>query len=112
MNVQELETAVRLELNLVVMILNDGGLGMIRMKQAREGYQPFNVDFGNPDFERLAEAFGAHGHRVSDPTTVGSCLRQAFDEGGVHVMDVPIDYRENVALIQEMKKAASAATDR
>ena len=50
MNVQELETAVRLDLDLVVMILNDSGLGMIRMKQHRDGYTQSNVDFGNPDF--------------------------------------------------------------
>ena len=105
MNVQELETAVRLELNLVVMILNDGGLGMIRMKQMREGYQPFNVDFGNPDFVALAVAYGAHGHRPSDATTVGECLRRALSQDGVHVIDVPIDYRENEALMQEMKMA-------
>ena len=109
MNAQELETAVRLELNLVVMILNDGGLGMIRMKQMRDKYQRFDVDFGNPDFAALAEAYGAHGHHISDPSTVGSSLRQAFDAGGVHVMDVPIDYSENAALLQEMMMAASAA---
>ncbi len=112
MNAQELETAVRLELNLVVMILNDGGLGMIRLKQMRDGHQPFNVDFGNPDFAALAGAYGAHGHRVSDPTTVGACLRQAFSQGGVHVIDVPIDYRENGSLMQEMKMAASATIGR
>ena len=70
------------------------------------------MDFGNPDFAALAEAYGAHGHRISDPKAVGSCLRQAFDDGGVHVMDVPIDYGENVALLQEMKMAASAANGR
>ncbi len=112
MNAQELETAVRLELNLVVMILNDSGLGMIRMKQKREAYHQFNVDFGNPDFAALAKAYGAHGHQILDPSTVGGTLRQALSQGGVHVIDVPIDYRENQALMQEMKTAASAAVDR
>jgi len=107
MNAQELETAVRLKLNLVVMILNDGGLGMIRMKQMKDGFGQFNVDFGNPDFVALAEAYGARGHRTSDPNTVQTFLRQAFDEGGVHVIDVPIDYRENMALIKEMQMAAA-----
>lgn len=112
MNVQELETAVRLDLDLVLMILNDNGLGMIRMKQQRDGYHQFNVDFGNPDFAALAEAFGAHGHRISDPRTVGQTLRQALDTGGVHVIDVPIDYGENAVLINEMKTAAASAADR
>lgn len=107
MNVQELETAVRLNLNLVVMILNDGGLGMIRMKQMVDGHDPFNVDFGNPDFVALAASFGAHGCRIDDPTTVADTLRHAFDHGGVHVIDVPIDYSENMALLKEMKMATA-----
>ena len=109
MNVQELETAVRLGLDLVVMILNDSGLGMIRMKQRRDGYHQSNVDCGNPNFATLAEAFGARGHLISDPQSVGQTLREALDEGGVHVIDVPIDYGENTALINEMKTADAAA---
>jgi len=108
MNAQELETAVRQRLNLVVMVLNDGGLGMIRMKQASDGYATFDVDFGNPDLAALADAYGAHGHRVTEPNAVGSILHSAFAEGGVHVIDVPIDYRENAGLMREMKAAVAS----
>ena len=54
MNSQELETAVRLKLNLVVMILNNSAFGMIRWKQAVDGFPDFGLTFGNPDFVRYA----------------------------------------------------------
>lgn len=111
MNVQELETAVRLGLNLAVVILNDSGLGMIRMKQRADGYEPFNVDFGNPDFSVLAQSFGGTGHRIADPATLAETLRAALDEGGVHVIDVPIDYSETSALVQEMKMAVEPLSE-
>ena len=104
MNAQELETAVRLRLNIVVMILNDNGLGMIRMKQAMDGNAPLAVDFGNPDFVKLAEAHGATGHRLENGADLPEILATAF-AGGVHVIDVPIDYRENMKLLKEMKMA-------
>src|SRR5215813_7576153 len=64
MNSQELETAVRLGLNLVVLILDDGGYGMIRWKQAVDGFADFGMSFGNPDFTVYAESFGVRGSRV------------------------------------------------
>src|SRR5919112_5338100 len=64
MNSQELETAVRLKLNLVVLILDDAGYGMIRWKQSVDGFQDWGLTFGNPDFVRYAEAYGASGSRV------------------------------------------------
>ena len=104
MNAQELETAHRLKLSIVVMILNDNGLGMIRMKQEMEGTKPLAVDFGNPDFVKLAEAHGACGHRPEN----GKDLLRILDEaiaGGLHVIDVPIDYGENQSLLEEMQRA-------
>src|SRR5829696_799424 len=64
MNSQELETAVRLRLNLVVLILDDNGYGMIRWKQAVDHFADWGLTFGNPDFVRYAEAYGARGSRV------------------------------------------------
>ena len=104
MNAQELETARRLGLDLAVMILNDNGLGMIRMKQTMDGNVPLAVDFGNPDFVKLANAHGAKGHRPRTGADVPDILAEAF-AGGLHVIDVPIDYRENMALLREMKMA-------
>jgi acetolactate synthase-1/2/3 large subunit len=103
MNSQELETAVRLGLDLIVVIFNDDGLGMIRLKQMADGYGQYGVDFKNPDFVAYAKSFGAHGHRIEDPSRFRSTLDAAADEGGVHVIDVPIDVQYNVLLMMEMK---------
>ncbi|MEB6592736.1 thiamine pyrophosphate-dependent enzyme, partial [Pseudomonas asiatica] len=64
MNSQELETAVRLGMHITVVILRDDGYGMIRWKQANMGFTDFGLDYGNPDFVKYAEAYGAKGHRV------------------------------------------------
>ena len=61
MNSQELETAVRPRLNLVVVVLKDGAYGMIRWKQAVDNFADFGMTFGNPDFVRYAESYGARG---------------------------------------------------
>ena len=95
MNSQELETAVRLELNLVVLILNDSSYGMIRWKQAHMGFEDFGLEFGNPDFVKYAESYGVQGHRVTKTADLVSTLNKAFESGGVHLVDVPVDYSEN-----------------
>ena len=88
MNSQEMETAVRLGLNLVVVILNDSAYGMIRWKQAVDGFEDFGMSFGNPDFVRYAEAYGAKGSRVSAVEDLVPTLEAAFAGGGVHLVDV------------------------
>ena len=107
MNAQELETAHRLELNIVMMILNDNGLGMIRMKQEQEGNAPLAVDFGNPDFVKLAEAHGIRGHRPCNGEELCRILAEVFG-GGLHVIDVSIDYGEIAPLLEEMRLASEA----
>lgn len=99
MNSQELETAVRLKLNLVVLILNDGAYGMIRWKQAVRNLSDFGLTFGNPDFVRYAESFGAKGARLGSGDALVPTLEAAFREGGVHVVELPIDYSENVHIL-------------
>ena len=104
MNSQEMETAVRLGLNLVVIILNDSAYGMIRWKQAVDGFQDFGMSFGNPDFVRYAEAYGAKGSRVGAVEDLAPTLEAAFAGGGVHLVDVPIDYSENIrVLVDELR---------
>ena len=104
MNSQEMETAVRLGLNLVVVILNDSAYGMIRWKQAVDGFPDFGMSFGNPDFVRYAEAYGARGSRVSAVEDLVPILEAAFAGGGVHLVDVPIDYSENTrVLVEELR---------
>jgi acetolactate synthase-1/2/3 large subunit len=98
MNVAELETAVRLKLDLVVVILNDSGYGMIKWKQDEAGFKDFGLDFGNPDFEALAKSFGAHGYRITKTEAFRPTLEKAISTRGVHVIDLPIDYSENKAI--------------
>jgi acetolactate synthase-1/2/3 large subunit len=99
MNSQEMETAVRLGLNLVIVILNDSAYGMIRWKQAVDGFPDFGMSFGNPDFVRYAEAYGAKGSRVAAVEDLVPTLEAAFAGGGVHLVDVPIDYSENTRVL-------------
>ncbi len=104
MNSQELETAVRLGLNLVVVILNDGAYGMIRWKQYSLGYPDYGLEFGNPDFVLYARSYGAGGHRVERAADFAPLLAHCFAQGGVHLVDVPIDYGENNKVLVDALK--------
>ena len=99
MNSQELETAVRLNLNLVVMILNDSSYGMIRWKQSHAGMEDYGLEFNNPDFVAYANSYGAKGHRVESCDQLMPILKDAFNQGGVHLIDVPVDYSENQKIL-------------
>jgi acetolactate synthase I/II/III large subunit len=106
MNSQELETAIRLGLNLVVLILQDNAYGMIRWKQAVDSFANWGLTFGNPDFVKYAEAYGAKGSRVDSADGLIPALEAAFNGGGVHLIAVPIDYSENIrVLIDELRSA-------
>ena len=110
MNSQEMETAVRLRLNLVVLVLDDGAYGMIRWKQAVDAFPDFGLTFGNPDFVKYAEAYGAVGHRVTATEDLIPTLEAAFKMGGVHLVAVPIDYSENKrVLVDELRAKLPAA---
>ncbi len=103
MNSQELETAVRLKLNLVVTVLNDNAYGMIRWKQEHVGFADWGLEFGNPDFVKYAQAYGASGHRVGSASELVPTFEKAFKAGGVHLVEVPVDYSENKkVLIDEL----------
>ncbi|WP_027036163.1 acetolactate synthase large subunit [Mesorhizobium ciceri] len=109
MNSQELETAVRLKLNLVVLLLEDHAYGMIRWKQAVDAFPDFGMIFGNPDFVKYAEAYGAKGTRVAEIADLRPALEQAFTGGGVHLVVVPIDYSENTrVLVDELRERLPA----
>lgn len=94
MNSQELETAIRLGLDLVVLILQDNAYGMIRWKQAVDDFADFGLTFGNPDFVKYAQAYGAAGTRVESTPQLVPALQEAFAAGGVHLVVVPIDYTD------------------
>ena len=107
MNSQELETAVRLKLNLVVLVLEDRAYGMIRWKQEVDGFSDFGLDFGNPDFVAYAKSYGARSSRVGKVSELVTMLEAAFSEGGVHLVVVPVDYSENMrVLVNELPPAA------
>ncbi len=95
MNSQELETAVRLGLNLVVLILNDNAYGFIKWKQSTYGYPSFGLDFGNPDFVKYAQSYGAKGVRVEATDDLLPTLEKAFAQDGPIIVECPVDYSEN-----------------
>ena len=96
MNSQEIETAVRLNLSLVVLILNDNSYGMIRWKQAGSGFEDWGLEYNNPDFVKYAESYGAHGHSITSVTGFIETVDRAYRQGGVHLIDLPVDYSQNV----------------
>jgi acetolactate synthase-1/2/3 large subunit len=108
MNSQELETAVRLKMNLTVIILRDDGYGMIRWKQSNMGFADFGLDYGNPDFVLYAQSYGAHGHRVESAEGFLPLLERCLSTPGVHVIDCPVDYSENDFILNvELKRRSS-----
>lgn len=109
MNSQEMETAVRLGLNLTVLILNDGSYGMIRWKQANMGFRDFGLTYGNPDFVKYAESYGAHGHRVESSEMLPELLHRCLGAKGVHLIDCPVDYSMNDRILNHEIKELSEA---
>jgi acetolactate synthase-1/2/3 large subunit len=109
MNSQELETAVRLKLNLVVLVLEDRAYGMIRWKQEVDKFADFGLAFGNPDFVAYAKSYGAKGWRVGTASELSTMLEAAFEEGGVHLVVAPVDYSENMrVLVDELHRVVQA----
>jgi acetolactate synthase-1/2/3 large subunit len=98
MNSQDLETAVRLGLDLVVLIIRDDAYGFIRWEQAGAGFADFGMSFGNPDFVAYAQAYGATGLRHTGDNNLAVVLTEAFETGGVVLVDCLIDYRTNSEL--------------
>jgi acetolactate synthase-1/2/3 large subunit len=102
MNVQDLETAVRLKLNVVIMVWADGEYGLIKWKQQNEFGRHFKLDFGNPDWELLAKAFGCWGRTIRKPGELPAALKEAFDQTGPALIGVPVDYSENLKLTKKL----------
>jgi acetolactate synthase-1/2/3 large subunit len=109
MNSQEMETAVRLGLNITVLILRDDSYGMIRWKQANMGFADWGLTYGNPDFVKYADSYGANGHRVESAAHLTELLKYCRDTPGVHLIDCPVDYTENDRILNVQIKELSAA---
>lgn len=96
MSSQEVETAIRLKINLVILILVDNGFGMIKWKQNMLSLPDFSLNFSNPDFKKYAESYGAKGHLISSPGQLKLAITRSFKEGGVHIIETPIDYSSEI----------------
>ena len=99
MNSQEIETAVTLKLDLVVIIICDKAFGMIKWKQDAMGLADFGLDYNNPDFVKYADAYGATGHRITKTQDFTTTLQTCLDSKGVHLIEVPVDYSENARVL-------------
>ncbi len=102
MNCQEIETALRLGLDLTVLIWRDDKYGVIEWHQMRKFGRASHIAFGNPDFVRFAECFGAKGYRVESADELVPVLREALGDGTVSIIDCPVDYSENMKLTEKL----------
>lgn len=102
MNSQEIETAVREKIPLVVLIWEDGGYGLIEWKMDLELGEHHYVSFGNPDVVKYAESFGAKGYRIGSAEELLPTLRAALDDDGVSLIACPVDYSENLRLTDRL----------
>jgi acetolactate synthase-1/2/3 large subunit len=103
MNLQDLETAVRLGCNFVVVIFDDSKYGLIEWHERKAFNETMGIDFTNPDFVKLAESFGAKGVRLETAEELKPRLTDALEAGGVWLLDVPVDYSENIKLTEKLK---------
>lgn len=108
MNSQEVETAVRLKLDLTILVLRDDGYGMIRWKQEEMGFPDFGLSYGNPDFVRYAEAYGARGHRAEGVEDFGPILSGALHRPGVDLIELPVTYADDHHTLHEEIPALAA----
>ena len=104
MNSQELETAARLGIDLVVIILNDSSYGMIKWKQEGMGFDNFGLDYKNPDFVKYAESYGCIGHRPKTDEDFSIILSKCLTTEGVHVIDLAVDYSLNHSILNVLLK--------
>lgn len=102
MNSQEIETAMRYQVPFVIMIWNDSEYGLIKWHQDRRFGRHGHIGFNNPDFVRYAESFGANGYRVEAADELLPILKTALTENTVSVIDVPVDYAENMKLTAKL----------
>ena len=108
MNSQELETAVRLGLDIVQIVLRDNAYGMIKWKQANMQFANFGMDMGNPDFVKYAESSGAKGWRPNSVAEFRKMLAHCLDTPGVHLIDLAIDYSDNDRVLNNEIRQLSA----
>jgi acetolactate synthase-1/2/3 large subunit len=109
MNSQELETAVRLKLHIVVIILRDDAYGMIKWKQSNMEFENFGLDYGNPDFVKYVEAYGGKGWRIAAADELLPQVLKCLAEPAVHLIEVPVDYTLNDETLNKTIRIRSEA---
>ena len=102
MNSQEIETALRHDIAIIIMVWNDGKYGLIKWHQDRKFARDSHIEFNNPDFIKYAESFGAKGYRVNSAEELLPTIRQAIADDTVVIIDVPVDYSENMKLTKKL----------
>ncbi len=102
MNSQEIETALRHNIAIIIMIWNDSQYGLIKWHQEQKFGRDAYIDFNNPDFIKYAESFGATGYRVDSAQQLLPTIRQAIEDDTVVIIDVPVDYSENMKLTEKL----------
>lgn len=107
MNSQELETAVREKLDLIVIVLNDSSYGMIKWKQEDMGFNNWGLDYGNPDFVKYAESYGTKGYRPNSDSEFREMFDNALNEKGVKLFDLRVDYSLNHQILNVLLKEKS-----
>lgn len=107
MNNQEIDTALRLGLDIVILIFNDSKYGLIEWHQLRHFGRATDIEFTNPDFVKLAESFGAKGYRVESVEDFVPTMEKALSDGTVSIVDCPVDYAENMKLTETLKTLKS-----
>ena len=108
MNVQEMETAKRLNSNITVMVWEDNAYGLIAWKQWAHFGKHTELSFGNPKWSALAEAFGWHFQTTDDSSELSSIIQTAADHQGPSLIVIPIDYSENQKLTERLGKLTCA----
>lgn len=102
MNVQELETAVRLHLSFIVLIFHDDSYGLIKWKEEDHFQESFFVDFDNPDFVKLAQSMHCKGYRIQKTEELQDVLKKGLQEEVPVIIDCPVDYHENRKLSEHL----------
>lgn len=102
MNSQEIETALRHDIAMIIMIWNDSKYGLIKWHQDRKFGRDAHIDFKNPDFVKYAESFGAKGYRVESAAELLPTIHKAVADNTVVIIDVPVDYSENMKLTEKL----------
>lgn len=106
---EEKPGAVRSKMQLVVLVLRDNAYGMIKWKQSNMGLHESGLDYGNPDFVKHAESYGAHGYRIEKSSQLLEVMKQCHSSDGVHLIEVPVDYSENDQILNNDIRRLSAA---